>query len=84
MSVFGDLSFLNYLNMVAEKFYILYHYIYCYLYSIGISEYEKVKIDDDIKFVKYHKKEKTVAKVPKRTVIKSLSQEKKIKLSYNK
>ena len=45
---------------------------------------EKVKIDDDIKFVKYHKKEKTVAKVPKRTVIKSLSSGQKIKLSYNK
>ena len=45
---------------------------------------EKVKIDDDIKFVKHSKKEKIITTVPKRTVIKSLSQEKKIKLSYNK
>ena len=45
---------------------------------------EKVKIDDDIKFVKRSKKEKTTTTVPKRTVIKSLTAEQKMKLSYNK
>lgn len=45
---------------------------------------EKVKIDDDIKFVKRSKKEKTITTVPKRTVIKSLTAEQKMKLSYNK
>lgn len=45
---------------------------------------EKVKIDDDIKFVKRSKKEKTITTIPKRTVIKSLTAEQKMKLSYNK
>ena len=45
---------------------------------------EKVKIDDDIKFVKRSKKEKTITTIPKRTVIKSLTPEQKMKLSYNK
>jgi len=45
---------------------------------------EKVKIDDDIKFVKRSKKEKTITTIPKRTVIKSLTTEQKMKLSYNK
>ncbi len=45
---------------------------------------EKVKIDDDIKFVKRSKKEKTITTVPKRTVIKSLTPEQKMKLSYYK
>ena len=38
---------------------------------------EKVKIDDDIKFVKRSKKEKTITTIPKRTVIKSLTPEQK-------
>ena len=45
---------------------------------------EKVKIDDDIKFVKNNKKENISTLPPKRTVIKSLSPEQKIKLSYYK
>lgn len=45
---------------------------------------EKVKIDDDIKFVKRSKKEKTITTIPKRTVIKSLTPEQKMKLSYYK
>ena len=44
---------------------------------------EKVKIDDDIKLVKNHKKEKTIT-TQKRTIIKSLSPEQKMKLSYYK
>ena len=44
---------------------------------------EKVKIDDDIKLVKNHKKEKTI-KTQKRTIIKSLSPEQKMKLGYYK
>ena len=42
---------------------------------------EKVQINDDIKFVKNYKKGKTII-TPKRTIIKSLSLEQKMKLCY--
>lgn len=45
---------------------------------------EKVQIDDEIKFAKNDKKEKASKASAKRTVIKFLSPEQKLKLSYNK
>ena len=45
---------------------------------------EKVKIDDEIKFVKNDKKENISTLPPKHTVIKSLSNERRYNLSYKK
>lgn len=45
---------------------------------------EKVQIDNDVKCVKYPKKEETITTRSKRTIIKSLSPEQKMKLSYHK
>lgn len=45
---------------------------------------EKVQIDNDVKYVKYPKKEETITTRSKRTIIKSLSPEQKMKLSYHK